>query len=672
MIGQVKKRKFGYWLLGLYLIAWALRVGILLLHPNEQIYWHTDSELFWNHAEAMVERGELPFPYAPWGYSIILIIPYWMGLSPLLTTLTLHTALSALLVPVVGWACLPAGRRAALFAAVVCLLHPMFLNLSIQLIADSIFLIPFAASFGFLFRQGMHSALCAGLMVGLACCFRSTGLPLLAAIPVMMLLFMRWKKCGYFLAGALPVVLIFSACGWALTGRAFFISEQSTKLYDWKPVIGGYVSTTPEERAERGSYLEFAMRDPLAFLWERGMSFTTYLSPWPLDAHRPIWKKAPPAIFDIFIYLGTFWVILLWLRGRIRPGMFHWCLLFFVLMLMFHTLIFSQPRYRAPAMLALICYVCVGFGGRTDRLQNRRYASDRSLSADKNPASAAVVITTKNRVDDLEKAVRSALAQEGRVEVLVMDDSSDDETVSRMRNSYPEVKLQEHEESCGYIVRRNQAASLTDADVIISIDDDATLDSPHVVKQTLAAFDNPRVGAVAIPVRHVLDGNKLDQCAPDEQHIWICDDFMGTAHALRRELFIALGAYRESLVHQGEERDYAIRLLDAGYFVRMGSGDTISHHESPRRSFARMDYYGRRNDVIFAWCNVPSRYLLPHLAATCLKGLAFSLRVGRPLKMYAGMMDGLRECLLGWHERSPVSPGTYRKFRALRTPERLD
>ncbi len=83
------------------------------------------------------------------------------------------------------------------------------------------------------------------------------------------------------------------------------------------------------------------------------------------------------------------------------------------------------------------------------------------------------------------------------------------------------------------------------------------------------------------------------QSPPNTSGTWITDTFIGTAHALRRDIFLKLGGYRDHLVHQGEESDFCIRMLDAGYLVRLGRSDPINHWESPKRDLRRMDFYGR-------------------------------------------------------------------------------
>jgi GT2 family glycosyltransferase len=226
------------------------------------------------------------------------------------------------------------------------------------------------------------------------------------------------------------------------------------------------------------------------------------------------------------------------------------------------------------------------------------------------------------------------------------------------------VVLITHAESAGYIVRRNEAAKVARGGIIVSIDDDAEFSTPSVVKQTLPFFDDDAVGVVAIPYRDVNRSEMVFQKAPKPDSVYWAASYAGTAHALRRDVFLGLGGYRSHLVHQGEERDYSIRMLEAGFGVRWGYSSEILHYESPRRDWSRMDYYGRRNDVLFAWQNVPSPYFWPHLLVSIAKGLWSGVKVRRVRAMLRGAWDGLAECLVARkHERRPVSTATYREHR---------
>ena len=128
--------------------------------------------------------------------------------------------------------------------------------------------------------------------------------------------------------------------------------------------------------------------------------------------------------------------------------------------------------------------------------------------------------------------------------------------------------------------------------------------------------------------------------APDDVSIYAIHAFVGAAHAMRRDLFLQLGGYREHFYYMGEEGDLCLRMLAAGYITRMGRADSIYHLESPTRDNALADHYGRRNDVLFAWHNVPMPFLPLHVAATTWNGVRTALRADNRLRMILGIAAG--------------------------------
>lgn len=277
---------------------------------------------------------------------------------------------------------------------------------------------------------------------------------------------------------------------------------------------------------------------------------------------------------------------------------------------------------------------------------------------------ASIVITTKNRRNELRGALGSAIAQTAKPEVIVIDDGSTDGTSEMVKAEFPMAHLERSPESLGYIVQRNRAARLATGAILFSLDDDAEFSTPHVIEQTLKDFDDPRIGAVAVPYIEPKKADRLMQSAPDAMGTWITDTFIGTAHALRRDLFLALHGYREPLFHQGEEGDFAIRLLNAGYVVRLGRSDSIIHWESPKRDSRRMDRYGPRNAILFQWQNVPSSSLLLGFVATTLNCLRWSLSPARFWVRLQGVRAGYQACR---HlPRHPIPSKTYHLWRQLR------
>lgn len=285
---------------------------------------------------------------------------------------------------------------------------------------------------------------------------------------------------------------------------------------------------------------------------------------------------------------------------------------------------------------------------------------------------ASIVIVTRNRKHDLRAALRSATAQRGAPEVLVMDDASSDGSADMVEREFPAVRCVRSPHPRGYIVQRNAAARLASAPIVISIDDDARFSSADVVANTVSEFADRRIGAVAMPFIHTARGPEVLQRSPSEG-VWVTNAYIGTAHAVRRDVFLALGGYRETLEHFLEEPDFCLRLFLEGQLVRLGTSDPILHHESPRRDQSRGTFYLCRNHVLFTWLHVPWPDAALRLLGIVGYALWWGARLGHPRSAVQGLVAGARYARTHRSERRPTSPAVYRRWRALRRrPAPLD
>lgn len=279
---------------------------------------------------------------------------------------------------------------------------------------------------------------------------------------------------------------------------------------------------------------------------------------------------------------------------------------------------------------------------------------------------ATIVIVTKDRRDMLADALASASEQEGDIEILVIDDGSSDGTAEMVAERFPRVRVQRFDTNAGLVVRRNDAARIARGRVIVSIDDDAVFTSRDTVAQTLddlAADD--RIAAVGIPYVDVRRSPEVHQQPPDAESCWIGPVYRGTAHAVRREVFLELGGYRERIVHQGEEHDFCLRLLDAGWLVRYGRAAPIEHRESPRRSTRRMERYGRCNEQLLCATYYPqpwaSLYGVGYAGKAILRGLRSD---GGLVWIFEGILRGAGAWVTT--RRRPVSRATFALDQRLR------
>lgn len=286
-------------------------------------------------------------------------------------------------------------------------------------------------------------------------------------------------------------------------------------------------------------------------------------------------------------------------------------------------------------------------------------------------AQTTIVFTTHNRADILRQAIYAAQKQTVEVDILVMDDASTDHTQLMMMKEFPKISYHRSEENRGPCYHRNLGIRLAQTEIVFPLDDDSILQSPLTLEQTLAEFDHPHIGAIAIPFINILQDQQVWTKAPDTQSVYFTHAYVAAAHAVRRQQFLQLGGYREFFFYMGEEGDFCIRLLEYGLGVRLGNANPIHHYQPGDRISQRADTFGRQNDILFCHCNIPAILLIPYLAGTILNGLLFGLRVGRLQYVFPGFIRGFQLIYQKLEMRQPVSLSCFQLYRQLKKKQAI-
>ncbi len=282
---------------------------------------------------------------------------------------------------------------------------------------------------------------------------------------------------------------------------------------------------------------------------------------------------------------------------------------------------------------------------------------------------ASVVITTRNRCDDVLTAVASAFAQDiSDLEVMVIDDASEDGTAVRVGTEFPRTRVIALSERRGYITARNNGFREARGRYVFSLDDDAYFTAPDIVSRVVAHFERDRsIGAVAIPFIEPMSrrsGSSLadpSRSRPGDE----LRSYAGCAHAVRRDVALELGGYREFFVHQGEERDLCLRMRAAGWRIVYGDCGHVVHMVSPRREAGRISHFGIRNQILFEALNAPLPQLPVRLAAAAAGAIGYQFSWATMPAKARAIGAGLVGAVMHKSVRRPVSQAAYRAYRAL-------
>lgn len=286
-----------------------------------------------------------------------------------------------------------------------------------------------------------------------------------------------------------------------------------------------------------------------------------------------------------------------------------------------------------------------------------------------------VGITTRNRPAAL-RACLASLPVIGRLgpEILLFDDGSTPPASEQITGLPVQARVIRDDAAPGYIVGRNRLVSEARGEFVLLLDDDTRLLSASAVESAIGVLNaDPRVGAVAFAQAEE-DGRPwpVAMQPSSAREPSVVPSFIGFAHLLRRETFLRLSGYRESFEFYGEEKDYCLRLLEAGYETVYLPDALIAHvTQGTTRDRRRYLRFVSRNDCLNTLYNDPLARLIWMLPARF--GLYFRMR--KSWKIYdpwGGLW--LARDLLGripaiWKQRRPVSRATLARWRALRAAQ---
>lgn len=239
---------------------------------------------------------------------------------------------------------------------------------------------------------------------------------------------------------------------------------------------------------------------------------------------------------------------------------------------------------------------------------------------------ASVIVLTWNSGEVIEACLTS-LAQ-GLTsflhEVIVVDNGSEDQTLTVVRDRYPWVRVLKNTVNRGVAAGRNQGLRAAEGEYFIFLDDD-TVVQPRALDQLIVYMDEH--GDVGLCGPQLIDGaGKLhlscrlfptisDKCArrlpfafarqlrrttemADWDHAATRDvDYMiGACQVIRRTALMDVGFLDEQIFYGPEDVDFCLRLQQVGWRVVYHPEAVVSHLERriTRSFFSRLSYLHMR------------------------------------------------------------------------------
>ena len=209
----------------------------------------------------------------------------------------------------------------------------------------------------------------------------------------------------------------------------------------------------------------------------------------------------------------------------------------------------------------------------------------------------SVCICTRNRPDELDRALASLMRSTIPVyETIVSDDSTNDETEIMVRSRYPEVKYTRGPRK-GLGANRNHAVNLATGTNVLFIDDDVILEKRFLEKMWNYISARPLEESVKLIVtgtEHHRDGRVRlphDQSFLGFQQVEYRSD-QGLRSVVINSTLFPISVFDklrfdDQLVYGYEEVDFALRSSYEGYKIHLLRDAFNMHYPSP----ANRNYY---------------------------------------------------------------------------------
>jgi GT2 family glycosyltransferase len=189
------------------------------------------------------------------------------------------------------------------------------------------------------------------------------------------------------------------------------------------------------------------------------------------------------------------------------------------------------------------------------------------------------------------------------IQVVVLDNASDDGSVDAIRTAHPDVEVMAQDVRRGFGANQNAIIRATGSRHVLALNND-TLVAPGALDTLVDYLDqHPGVGAVGPRVTgpggepqlsawtfptvwnaavHVVAGNRRSGSAPAEVGY-----LSGCALMLRRSVLTCVGGFDEDYFMYAEEKDLCRRIHNAGYAVHLVPGASVVHLEARSSADAR-------------------------------------------------------------------------------------
>ena len=261
------------------------------------------------------------------------------------------------------------------------------------------------------------------------------------------------------------------------------------------------------------------------------------------------------------------------------------------------------------------------------------------------------------------------------VEIILVDNASEDNSVAAIRARFPEVCIIQNSENAGYARANNQGIRQAQGQILLLLNSDTLLKDEATLNKIIEFFEqHPQVGILGaklvysngrlqaagrnfISLTELVKTQLLFSSAPVfnrlkarkrlSQPYYECDYVDGACLAIRRAVVEEIGLLNEEFFMYGEDMEWCARARDAGWKVAvLPSLEVVHlHAESAKKNYRKILVLNTRNN-----CQIMRRYYGKPQAVVAFyifligMGLRIFVSLFRSRQQVGEYFDGLITC----------------------------
>lgn len=294
------------------------------------------------------------------------------------------------------------------------------------------------------------------------------------------------------------------------------------------------------------------------------------------------------------------------------------------------------------------------------------------------PIASFVVLTCNRKVMVL--ALLKELFKQKRienVEIIVVDNASEDKTNEAIAYLYPNVKLIRLKRNVG-CAGRNEGIKKARGEVVITLDDDVFLHRKDEAERIISCFNNhPEVSAINFKIlfphnKEIIPFNWFHPRDYNEfgNKTFETDYISEGAVAFRKKIFENVGYYPEEFFISHEGPDLAYRIIGSGNKIIYSGGIEVLHKCSlQQRSSWRNTYYDTRNYFWLLYRHFPISVFVGQSVFRAITMFVFAIRRNQ-VKWY---LRAIKDSFSGIHRQLPhravLSKSSLKRIRDIRSQQ---